>query len=179
MVHVLTDLVLQRESSSKSVPMPSSTTKPQEPSILDMPVPTNKTIDIEESTEVTTAPKAEPDWGLLVGDSHVKYVNSRTVEKKLKGKRLRNPALTKPKEASAYTTTRYWPEAKFPDSNLEDRVPKLLSEREYKYMITLAPSNNIKNIENMESVEQYKMAEHTANETLAIVEKALEKTKSL
>ena len=31
----------------------------------------------------------------------------------------------------------------------------------------------------MESVEQYKMAEHTAHETLAIVEKALEKTKSL
>ena len=46
-------------------------------------------------------------------------------------------------------------------------------------MIALAPSNNIKNIENMESGEQYKMAEHTANETLAIVEKALEKTKSL
>ena len=27
--------------------------------------------------------------------------NKRTVEKKLRGKRLRNPALTKPKEASA------------------------------------------------------------------------------
>ena len=143
MVQVLTDLVLQRESSPRSAPM-SSITNPIKPSLLDVPLPTNEIIEIEESTEVTNIPKTAPDWGLLVGDSHVKYVNSRTVEKKLKGKRLRNPALTKPKEASAYTTTRYWPEAKFPDSNLEDRVPKLLSEREYKYMITLAPSNNIK-----------------------------------
>ena len=146
MVQVLTDLVLQRESSPRSAPTPSIT-KPQEPSLLDMPLPTNKIIEIEESTEVTTAPKAEPGWGLLVDDSHVKYINSRTVEKKLRCKRLRNPALTKPKEASAYTTTRYWPEAKFPDSNLEERVPKLLSERNYKDMITLAPSNNINNIE--------------------------------
>ena len=46
-------------------------------------------------------------------------------------------------------------------------------------MITLAPSNNFKNFENIEKGEQYKMAEHTARETLAIVEKALEKTNSL
>ena len=115
------------------------------------------------------------DWGLIVGDSHIKSVQTRRLEKACRGKRLRNPAKTSQKEGSAYTTTKYWPNARFPESNLEERVPKLLSERKYDYMITLTPSNNIKNIENMEANEQYKLAEHTAHETLAIVESAIEK----
>ena len=119
------------------------------------------------------------DWGLIVGDSHIKSVNTRRLEKACRGKRLRNPASTKPKEGSAYTTTRYWPNARFPENNLEQTVPKLLSERKYDYLITLTPSNNIKNVEDMESNEQYNMAESTALETLAIVEKALEKSNTL
>ena len=54
-----------------------------------------------------------------------------------------------------------------------------MSERKYDYLITLTPSNNIKNTENMEVDEQYKLAEHTALETLAIVEKAIEKSETL
>jgi hypothetical protein len=46
-------------------------------------------------------------------------------------------------------------------------------------MITLAPSNNIKNAEGMENNEQFKMAEETALATLAIVEKALEDSETL
>ena len=48
-----------------------------------------------------------------------------------KGKKLSNPASARPSEASAYTTTKYWPNAKYPSSNLEDRVPKLLNEKKY------------------------------------------------
>ena len=84
------------------------------------------------------------DWGLIVGNSHIKSVQTRRLEKLCRGKRLRNPASTSRKEGSAYTTTKYWPNARFPDSNLEERVPKLLSERKYDYLITLTPSNNIK-----------------------------------
>ena len=119
------------------------------------------------------------DWGLIVGDSHIKSVQTRRLEKVCRGKRLRNPASTSRKEGSAYTTTKYWPNARFPDSNLEERVPKPLSERKYDYLITLTPSNNIKNTENMEVDEQYKLAEHTALETLAIVEEAIEKSETL
>ena len=109
------------------------------------------------------------DWGLIIGDSHIKSVQTRRLEKACKGGRLRNPASTKPKTGSAYTTSRYWPNAHFPESNLEDRVPKLLGERNYDYMITLTPSNNIKNAEGRENKEQFKMAEETALATLAIV----------
>ena len=123
--------------------------------------------------------KNTEDWGLIIGDSHIKSVQTRRLEKVCKGKRLRNPASTKPKEGSAYTTTKYWPHARFPDSNLEERLPHLLKERNYDYMITLTPSNNIKNAEDMETNEQYKMAEDTALETLAIVEKAIEKSDTL
>ena len=84
------------------------------------------------------------DWALLVGDSHVKSVNSRYIERRLKGNRLRNPAASSPREGSSYTTTRDWPGAQFPDSNLADRVPKLLKERPYKSMVVLTPSNNIR-----------------------------------
>ena len=119
------------------------------------------------------------DWGLIIGDSHIKSVQTRRLEKACKGGRLRNPASIKPKTGSAYTTSKYWPNAHFPESNLEERVPKLLSERNYDYMITLTPSNNITNLEGMEYNDQFKMAEETALETLAIVEKALEDSETL
>ena len=97
----------------------------------------------------------------------------------MKGKRLSNPASSKPSDASAYTTTKYWPNAKFPDSNLEERVPKLLSEKRYANLIVLTPSNNIKNIENMPKKQQDQMAVDTPLETLAVIEKALKDNPSL
>ena len=117
--------------------------------------------------------------GLLVGDSHTKIVSNRHLEKTCKGQRLRYPARTKPSEGSSYTTTKYWPNAKFPESNLEDRVPDLLKEKDYTYMITLAPSNNITNIKDMENHLQNELAEHTALETLLIVEKAIQDSDNL
>ena len=119
------------------------------------------------------------ETGLLIGDSHIKSVSNRILERACKGQRLRNPARTKPSEGSAYTTTRYWPNAKFPDSNLEERLPKLLREKPYEYMITLTPSNNISNVKEMENQMQYKHAESTALETLALVEKAFKDSDTL
>ena len=46
-------------------------------------------------------------------------------------------------------------------------------------MITLAPSNNITNIKYMENHLQNESAEHTALETLAIVEKAIQDSDTL
>ena len=116
---------------------------------------------------------------LIVGDSHTKSLNMRMLENALKDKRLSNPASAKPSEASAYTTTRYWPNAKYPDSNLEERIPKLLSERKYTNLIVLTPSNNIKNIEDLPEDQQNQMAVDTPLETLGVVEKALKDNPTL
>ena len=51
--------------------------------------------------------KKSTEMGLLIGDSHVKSVSNRILERACRGQRLRNPARTKPSEGSAYTTTRY------------------------------------------------------------------------
>ena len=137
-------------------------------------------IDIEE-TEGDKIPEQTPGWTLLVGDSHVKSVKTRAVEKALNHKenRLRNPAFAKPKEGSAYTTTRFWPNARYPKNNLENKLPELLRQRPYKNAIVLTPSNNIKNIKDMPKEEQDLLAVQTSLETLAIVEKAIHDFPSL
>ena len=137
---------------------------------------TNKVIEIEDTDSEGTV---NTDWCLLVGDSHTKSVKTRRIERKLKGNRLRNPAQSSPKAGSAYTTTRDWPGALYPDSNLAERVPKLLNERAYKSMIVLTPSNNITNVENMDTNKQNELAVKTALDTVAIVEKALKKSTTL
>ena len=119
------------------------------------------------------------DWVLLVGDSHVKSVKSRQIERKLKGNKLGNPAASSPREASAYTTTRDWPNARFPDSNLTERIPKLLSERAFGSLIVLTPSNNIKNIEHLDWEEQNKLAMKTLIDTVKVIENALQQHDSL
>ena len=119
------------------------------------------------------------DWSLLVGDSHIKAIKSRQIEKVLKGNRLRNPAASSPRAGSTYNTSRFWPGARYPDSNLEEKIPALLKERPYKSMIVLTPSNNIKNIESLDRHEQNELAVQTALETVAIVEKALKETPTL
>ena len=136
---------------------------------------TNK---VELNTHISEKHKHN-NWALLVGDSHVKSIQSRHLEKKLKGNKLRNPAASSPREGSAYTTTRDWPNAYYPDSNLTERVPELLNERSYKSLIMLTPSNNIKNIENLGRDEQNKLAIKTSTDTVKIAEHALEQHDSL
>ena len=137
---------------------------------------TNKVVEIEDTNREGTV---NTDWCLLVGDSHTKSVKTRRIERKLKGNRLRNPAQSSPKAASAYTTTRDWPGALYPDNNLAESVPKLLNEREYKSIIVLTPSNNIKNVENMDNNKQNELAVKTALDTVTTVEKALEDSTTL
>ena len=130
---------------------------------------TNEVIEIEDTNREGTV---NTDWCLPVGDSHTKSVKTRRIERKLKGNGLRNPAQSSPKAASAYTTTRDWPGALYPDNNLAESVPKLLNERAYKSIIVLTPSNNIKNVENMDNNKQNELAVKTALDTVTIVEKA-------
>ena len=134
---------------------------------------------IENLQPDSRANTVRSDWSLLVGDSHVKTIQFKRIEKALKGERLRNPAFNKPKEGSAFTTSRSWPGAHFPDSNLAERVPALLAERPYGSMIVLTPSNNIKNVEKLDKKRQSQLAVQTALDTVTIVEKALAGSSSL
>ena len=60
-----------------------------------------------------------------------------------------------------------------------ERIPALLKERPYNSLIALTPSNNIKNIENLDNQEQNELAVQTALDTVSIVEKALDDTPTL
>ena len=137
---------------------------------------TGDVIDVENTESEGTA---KTKWCLLVGDSHTKSVKTRRIERKLLGNRLRNPAQSSPRAGSAYTTTPNWPGALYPDSNLAERVPKLLNERPYNSMIVLTPSNNIKNVEHLDTNKQNELAVKTALETVATVEKALKDSTTL
>ena len=138
-----------------------------------------KTGEVIEVENVEKEGTSNTNWCLLVGDSHTKSVKTRRIERKLEGNRLRNPAQASPRAGSAYTTTRDWPGALYPDSNLVERVPKLLDERPYNNMIVLTPSNNLKNVEHLDNHEQNELAVQTALETVATVEKAIEKSSTL
>ena len=131
-----------------------------------------------ELTELETAAAHDPSsrqagLTLLIGDSHVRTVQARRLEGKLSGGCLTVPAAQSPREGSAYTTTRQWPGAFYPDSNLAERLPALLAKQPCKSVIVLTPSNNIKNTEKLDSHEQSELAVQTALDTVAIVEKAL------
>ena len=121
----------------------------------------------------------QTDLTLLIGDSHVRTVQARRLENKLAGGRLTVPAAQSPREGSAYTTTRQWPGAFYPDSNLAERLPALLAKQPCKSIIVLTPSNNIKNLEKLDSYEQSELAIQTALDTVASVEKALAESPGL
>ena len=118
-----------------------------------------------------------PNW-FMVGDSHLNTVDNRMVEKATKGK-LFCPGSIHPKEGRAYWSTRQWPNAKFPDNNHTEMVPRLLSQRPFKGGIILAPGNDISNLVNFSEAEQYSMAEQSALNMVKVAERALENNSTL
>ena len=118
-----------------------------------------------------------PNW-FLVGDSHLNTLNNREVEKATKGK-LFCPGFARPKEGRAYCSTNDWPNARFPANSHSEIIPKILSERRYEGGIVLCPTNDISNIAMFPQVQQFTMAEKSAQNIVNIVEKALEGNKAL
>ena len=97
----------------------------------------------------------------------------RTIERKLKGM-LFAPCYYRPKEWRAYCSTSSWPNAKYPENSMESKVKGLLKVRQFWSAIMMAPCNDIYNIKDFGWEEQYKMAEKSALNTVAVVEEALE-----
>jgi hypothetical protein len=117
---------------------------------------------------------------LMVGDSHIKTVKPRVVEKAVGG-RLFVPGYSRPRgQGRAYCSSRDWPNARFPDNSLEYKVPELLSERDYKNLIIQAPCNDITNLKVFKNeAYQYSLAEQSSYNTLAVAENALREFTSL
>ena len=111
-------------------------------------------------------------------DSHTQSIEPRIIEKKLKGK-LFTPGYTRPKEGRVYCSDSNWPNAKYPENSMEMKVTELLNVRPYKGAVIMAPGNDITNIKDMTTEEQYQMAEKSAQHTVSVVEQALEAFPSL
>ena len=130
---------------------------------------------------------------LLIGDSHIRSMNLKIIEKATGGK-LYTPGYLGGRRGRAYCSTRDWPEAMFPASNLTERVPQLLAgkershmvaghgrvsgaapqERVYNNLILQASCNDISNLGDIGDQEtQYTMAEQSSRNTLTVMEKAL------
>ena len=118
-----------------------------------------------------------PNW-FLVRDSHLNMVKNWEVENVTKG-RLFSPGSNHPKTSRAYCSTKDWPNAKFPNNNHSEMIPKILSERPFEGGIALCPSNDISNIAQLSQSQQYVMAEQSANNMVGIAERALRDNSSL
>ena len=130
---------------------------------------------------------------LLIGDSHIRTMNLKAIEKATGGN-LYTPGYLGGRRGRAYCSTSDWPEAMFPASNLTERVPQLLAgkerahmvaghgrvsgaapqERVYNNLIIQASCNDISNLGEIGDQEtQYTMAEQSSRNTLTVMEKAL------
>ena len=131
-----------------------------------------------------------PQRTLLVGDSRVKSLDPRVIEKALGDGLLYVPGSLKiplqPQGQSrghpgrAYCSSRDWPYSKFPAASLEDRVPELLAVRNYTNLVVQAPCSDITNILKVQDRSSHRgLACQSALNTLAVVEQALRVNPSL
>ena len=129
-------------------------------------------------------PSQRAPFTLLIGDSRVKSLMPRIIEKALGNGVLSVPGSIrvpvqpqgrgKGHPGRAYCSSRDWPGAKFPAASLEDRVPELLAARSYTNLVLQAPSNDITNILKIQDLSKHQeLAEQSARNTLAVVEQAL------
>ena len=135
-------------------------------------------------------PSQTAPYTLLIGDSRVKSLKPRIIEKALGNGLLSVPGSIrvpvqpqgrgKGHPGRAYCSSRDWPGAKFPAASLEDRVPELLAARPYTNLVLQAPSNDITNILKVQDLGKHQeLAEQSARNTLAVVEQALRVNPSL
>ena len=111
---------------------------------------------------------------LLLGDSNSKYQNPRLLEKVLGGRGLFTPGCINPRTGRAYCSTKDWPNSRYPDNNLEDKVMEQLAVREHSHLMFGAPCNDISNIGDIQDIsEKHRLAVKSSENCIAIAEKAL------
>ena len=93
---------------------------------------------------------------------------------KVLGGRLFTPGYTYPRSGRAYCSTRNWPNSRYPDNNIEDKVMEELKIREQSHLVFGAPCNDISNLEGIsDKSEQHRMAVKSSENCIATAEKAL------
>ena len=118
--------------------------------------------------------KAKVKNTLLLGDSNTKYQNPRIIEKALGGRGLFTPGSVKPRTGRAYCSSKDWPNSRFPNNNLEDKVMEHLATREHSHLIFGAPCNDISNIGDIQDIsEKHRLAIKSSENCIKIAEKAL------
>ena len=124
--------------------------------------------DLKRHTDNTHVSKMKFKNTLLVADSHSKYQNPRLIEREaLGGQGLFAPS-------RAYCSSQDWPNSYYPENNLKDKIPELLSSREHSLLIFGAPGNDISNIGSIESQsERYRLAVKSSENCITIAEEAL------
>ena len=111
---------------------------------------------------------------LLLGDSNSKYQNPRLLEKVLGGRGLFTPGCINPRTGRAYCSTKDWPNSRYPDNNLENKVMEQLAVREHSHLMFGAPCNDISNIGDIQDIsEKHRLAVKSSEICIAIAEKAL------
>ena len=118
--------------------------------------------------------KAKVKNTLLIADSLSKYQNPRIIEKSLGGRGLYTPGFVNPRTGRAYCSTRDWPNSRYPENNLEEKVMEQLSIREHSHLIFSAPCNDISNIGDIQDIsEKHTLAIKSSENCIAIAERAL------
>ena len=177
----------------------TETTNEMETHIKNVHTPPPQPLEPTEPTRSVNKETANIGNTLLIGDSHIRSMNLKAIEKVTGGK-LYTPGYLGGRRGRAYCSTKDWPEAIFPCSNLTDRVPELLAgkerdlmkaghgrvsggapqERIYTNLIMQAPCNDISNLSDIGDQEtQYAMAEQSSKNTILVMEKALKDFPSL
>ena len=106
---------------------------------------------------------------LLIGDSLTKYQNPRLIEKALGRKTLYTPGSVNPRTGRAYCSTQDWPNSRFPQNNLEDKVLEQLAVREHSHLLFGAPCNDITNIGDAQDNSEKHILPRTVSQLLKIL----------
>ena len=140
----------------------------------------NTKSDLQNHVSEAHVSKAKFKNTLLLGDSNTKFQNPRLIEKALGGRGLYTPGFVRPRTDRAYCSTRDWPNSRYPENNLEDKVMEQLSVRDHSHVIFGAPCNDITNIGDIQDKsEKYKLAIKSSENCINIAEKALERFPTL
>ena len=130
--------------------------------------------DMERHIQEDHITKAKVKNTLLIGDSNSKFQNPRLIEKALGGIGLFTPGVMHPRTGRAYCSTREWPNGRYPENNLMDKVMEQLSLREHSFLMFGAPLTDISNIGEIQSTEEkYKLAVESSENCIKVAERAL------
>lgn len=120
-------------------------------------------------------PKKVHQNTILIGDSNLKSVSRRLLEKVHNGKGIFCPGMVNARNSRTYNSDGNWPNAKFKENNYKDIAPQLLKERKYDNIILMAPTSDITNLKVFDESFKYAMAEQSSKNIIKIAENSIDR----